>query len=91
MKGRTIEDHIERIEKIASEVDCPENFKCYKSGVLKLCETNILGGGSLVECLEKNGRNCKFGFSFGYSVICKCPVQTYLAKNRKDVLDGGVV
>ena len=87
LRGRAIEKHMERIEKIAGEMDCPNDFKCYKPGVLKPCGAALAGGGLLVECLEKDGRNCKFALPFGYSIICKCPVQCYLIKNCKDILD----
>ena len=67
-------EHKAQLDKIASEVDCPKNFSCYKSGTPQFCKTNEIGGHSLVACLEENGRNCKFALPFGYSLICKCPI-----------------
>jgi hypothetical protein len=69
------------IEKIASEMSCPKNFECYKSGVKKFCKTRDFGLSQYLDCLEKNPEMCEFSLPFGNGYFCTCPIQLYIAKN----------
>ncbi|MCP4259285.1 MAG: hypothetical protein GY774_17510, partial [Planctomycetes bacterium] len=51
-----------QIEEIISGMDCPKDFKCYKSGFENLCKTQIFRDGELVECLDESSQSCKFSF-----------------------------
>ena len=70
-----------QIERIASEMECPEDFKCRKSGFENLCKTKLIAGDQLVECLEES--RCKFALTFGNSAFCKCPLRRYIAINLR--------
>lgn len=72
-----------RIQEIMSEMQCPEDFKCYKSGFEDLCKLRIVCDGQLVECLEEKGQACDLGFAFGYGYFCDCPLRKYIAENFK--------
>ena len=77
------EKHKKRIEKIVSEMQCPKDFECYKSGLSKLCKVRDIGMDSFVECLGGKAENCKFSVSFGEGYLCKCPLRVYIAKKLK--------
>lgn len=74
------QEHKTQIEEIINGMDCPKDFKCYKSGFEDLCKTSILADGGVVECLEERSQSCKFSFDFGYGYFCKCPLRRYIAK-----------
>jgi len=63
-----IQEHKTQIEEIISGMDCPKDFKCYKSGFEDLCKSKIFQGGELIECLGESSWLCKlsFGFVRGY-------------------------
>ena len=73
--------HIDKIEKIISEIKCPKDFVCYKSGFKNLCKAKDIGLESFIDCLEENPETCVFSLSFGYSYLCTCPLRIYIAKN----------
>jgi len=74
------QEHRAQMEDIISGMECPEDFKCYKSGLEDLCKIVIYRDGDLVECLEQCSRLCKFSLvAMGY--FCKCPLRNYIAKN----------
>lgn len=70
-----------QIERIASGMECPKDFKCRKSGFEDLCKTKLVAGNRLVECLEEN--KCRFALPFGGSAYCRCPLRIYVAMNFK--------
>jgi hypothetical protein len=70
-----------QIERITSEMECPKDFKCRKSGFENLCKTKLVAGDQLVECLEES--KCRFALTFGASAFCKCPLRIYIARNFK--------
>jgi hypothetical protein len=76
-------DHDE-IEQILAEFECPEDFKCYKSGFGDVCrvvdvETRV----PLLLCLEEKPRECEFLYLSAKS-ICKCPLRAHLARKLKE-------
>jgi len=71
------------IEEIIGKIQCPKDFRCYKSGFNALCRARDIGIESFVECLEKKPDKCKFSRSFGLMHLCECPLRIYLAKKMK--------
>ena len=71
------------IEDIVGGIECPKDFKCYKSGFQKLCRAKDIGIESFLECLEKDPKKCKFSLSFGLIHLCQCPLRVYIAKKLK--------
>jgi hypothetical protein len=45
-------------------MDCPKDFKCYKSGFEDLCKSKIFQSGKFIECLGESSWLCKFSFGF---------------------------
>jgi len=76
-----IQRHKTQIEQIISEVECPKDFACHKSGFESIGKTRLIADGQRIECLEENARLCKFALLFGPLVICECPLRNYIAKN----------
>ena len=78
-----IQEHIREIEKLASGINCPKNFECYKSGTGNVCKTKTRNFGleQYLDCLEEGAYNCEFALSFGNGYFCTCPVQLYISKN----------
>ena len=74
------QEHKQEIEKIASTMECPKDFICYKSGFQTLCKAKHIGLGLHVQCLETNPPECKFKAPFGSSFFCRCPLRVYIAK-----------
>jgi hypothetical protein len=70
-----------QIEEIISGMECPKDFKCYKSGFEDLAKIRIFRDDDLVECLEERSQLCKFSFDFGLGYFCRCPLRIYIAKN----------
>jgi hypothetical protein len=62
-------------------MECPNDFKCYKSGFEDLCKIRIFHDGDLIECLDTKSWLCNLSFSFGRGYFCKCPLRKYMAKN----------
>jgi len=75
-------EHRKQIEQIVKSMDCPRDLACYKSGFKALPASKLIAGGKLVECLEPKP-GCRFRLPFGYSTICLCPLNAYIAKNLK--------
>ena len=49
----TFNEEIEKdIAKIIGDLQCPKNFKCYRSGFEDLCKAKDLGMDSFLECLD---------------------------------------
>jgi len=77
------QEHRTQIEEIISGMECPKDFKCYKSGFEDLCKAKIFLDGEMVECLGETAQLCKSSFHFGFGYICKCPLRRYIAKHFK--------
>jgi hypothetical protein len=75
------ETHRQKIEKIASRIECSKDFECYKSDLKNLCKTRDIGLEQYVECLAEEPHICDFSLSFGRGYFCTCPVRIYIAKN----------
>jgi hypothetical protein len=75
------QEHRTQIEEIISGMECPKDFKCYKSGFEDLCKTKIFQDGDLIECVDTSSWLCKLSFGFGRGYFCKCPLRKYIAKN----------
>jgi hypothetical protein len=76
------EAYKKEIEEIIGEMQCPKDFKCYKSGFEILCKATTIAGGSFLVCLEKDPQKCKF-VSLEYGYLCECPLRIYIAKKLK--------
>ena len=76
-------EHKRQIEEILGRMQCPEDFRCYKSGFENLCKAKDIGIESFLECREKEPKDCKFSISYGDSYFCQCPLRIYLAKKLK--------
>jgi hypothetical protein len=75
-------DHDE-VEKLISEVECPKDFKCYKSGSEVVCKAVVTGTEELIlVCLEKKQLRCEFLY-FSAGFVCQCPLRAYIAKKLK--------
>ncbi|MBW1740448.1 MAG: hypothetical protein JRJ42_04835 [Deltaproteobacteria bacterium] len=80
------QEHKEQIEEIIGHMECPKDFKCYKSGLKVLCAAKDIGTDICLECLEESPQDCKFSLStgdsylFGDSYLCACPVRIYICK-----------
>jgi len=75
------EEQRQEIDKIASGINCPKNFECYKSGLGKVCKTRDFGLSQYLDCLQEEPHACEYSLSFGNGYFCTCPVQLYIAKN----------
>lgn len=73
--------HKEAIEKIMTEMDCPKDFQCYKSGFAKLCKAKRFLAG-YADCLEENSQLCRFSVPSGDGLFCRCPLRVYVAENE---------
>ena len=74
------QEHKSQIEEIVRSMQCPRDFKCYKSDFRDLPKSRLIADGKLVECLEAN-RRCSFGLAFGHGTICTCKLRNYIAEN----------
>lgn len=66
----------ERVQQIMDEMDCPLDFKCYKSDFTDLCKVRC--SGDIVECLEENAKLCRLAMAFGFGFYCRCPLNHYI-------------
>jgi len=69
-----------KIEKIMSQMECPEKFKCAESNFEILCKAKDNGLENYIDCLEDVPSICSFSLSFGYGYLCTCPLRVFLAK-----------
>jgi hypothetical protein len=72
-----------KLDEIIGGLQCPVNFRCYKSKYKDLCKAQDIGMESFLVCLDKNPQKCKFSFSFGFKYFCKCPLRVFIAKEFK--------
>lgn len=80
---QTTQVHNGQIQEIVRDIQCDRDFECYKSDFKNLSKIGIVGDATMIECLEKRAKTCKFGLPFGLGYICKCPLRNYIAKNFK--------
>jgi hypothetical protein len=73
----------QNIEEMLSEISCPKDFICYKSGLRTLCRAKDIGLDSFVACLIENPWDCKFSILFGGIFFCQCRLRVYIAKKLK--------
>jgi hypothetical protein len=74
-----IQEHKDQIEQIMSEIYCPRDFPCYKSGFEKIGKIRDIKAEGLLECLEKDSEKCQFSLTFGGGTCCLCPLRIYIA------------
>jgi hypothetical protein len=77
-------DYKKELEKIIDDLQCPKDFKCYKSGFENLCKATDIGLESYLRCLEEDSYACKFSLSFGNAYLCQCPLRVYISKKLKE-------
>jgi len=83
------QEYVKEIEEIMERMDCPKDFRCYKSGLGNLCAAKDIGTDICLECLEDNPRDCKFSlcvgdsYAFGESRLCACPLRVFICKRLK--------
>ena len=75
------QEHQRVIEGIKSEMTCPKDFECCRSGFERLGNVGIIGDGEMIECIDENAGICEFGDFFGLGYLCKCPLRNYIARN----------
>ena len=68
-----------QIKEIMRRMDCPKDFRCYKTGFSHLPEVEHVGG--LLECFEGNAKDCPYAFSFGLGYFCRCQLNRYIHDN----------
>lgn len=73
------EQQKQQIEEIASEIDCPRDFKCFKTEPEEFHKALSIGIEGYLSCMEP--QDCEFALPFGESHLCKCPVRVYIAQN----------
>ena len=71
------------IPDIIRNLDCPKDFRCYRSAFKDLCKAKDIGTKGFVECLEEKPADCAFSFQLATSHMCECPLRIYIAKNLK--------
>jgi hypothetical protein len=76
-------DHHKELEKIIGDLQCPRDFKCYKSGFKALCKARDVGLETFIQCLEEDPSNCPFTMRLHGMDYCRCPVRVYLVKELK--------
>ena len=76
------EDYQKEIEGIIAGMNCPKDFKCYKSNFKYICRVNIFGFEGVLECLEES-YDCNFSRKYINKYQCTCPLRNYIAKKLK--------
>ncbi len=72
-----------KLTKIIGEIDCPKDFRCYKSGFKNLCKVKYISEHHYLLCLEEKPHECVFSVSFSQSYICQCPLRIYISQEMK--------
>ena len=72
-----------RAAEIMGKMQCDKGFKCVASGFAP--RARYFGLDDYLQCPEGGHPLCQFGLSFGYSYLCSCPLQLYLAKTLKKI------
>ena len=73
-----------KIAEIIEGMSCSKDFACAENGFRELCRVRQIGLDSYLECLEDRPWECRFGFSFGSSYFCRCPLRVYLSQHVED-------
>jgi hypothetical protein len=71
------------IEKIIGLMQCPKDFKCYRSGFKALCKAKDVGMDAYLRCLEEKPHNCLFLLPIPRTHYCECPLRVFIAKKLK--------
>jgi len=79
----TENDNNKALQEIIDDLRCPKEFKCYTSGLQKLCKSRDVGLESVLLCLEEKAKECTFSVQFGDDYFCYCPLRVYIAKKLK--------
>jgi len=74
-------EHKRAIKEVIKGMECPKGFKCQKSGLKQVGKVRLLAEGKVIECLDEDGRSCRFGVFYGFGVFCECPLRHYIARN----------
>ena len=80
------EEFEKEITSVVGNLQCPKDFKCYRSGLKTLCKAKRAEGAvTYLECLEDNPQKCVFakhisGDDFN---ICSCPLRRYIADKKQ--------
>ena len=80
----TFDEEFEKeVAEIISDLQCPKDFRCKRSGFKDLCKAKVAGTESqILVCLEKQPQKCDFlNLTGGY--VCECPLRVYIAKKLK--------
>jgi hypothetical protein len=77
------EEQKKRIEEIMAGMECVRGFDHCKDGFENLCKAKDRGLEGYVDCMEDSETQCDFKLFFGDSVLCRCPVRVYIAKELK--------
>jgi hypothetical protein len=72
-----------RMDGVEKAVDCNKEFECYKLETENDGRAKAVGDGTVFECLRKEPGKCEYGFCFGSSYFCKCPLRTHMSKSLK--------
>ena len=76
------QEQIESAEAIKDNISCPRGFECQKLGFANWPKVKRIG--ALLECLEETARECPFSFSFGFGHLCRCPLNRYIHRLKKE-------
>ena len=68
-----------KIKRIIKTIECPKDFRCYKSKFKDLCKAKDIGLKSFLLCLEED-QKCPFSIFFIDEYLCKCPLRVFIAK-----------
>ena len=70
-----------KMEEIAGEINCPNDFRCFKSEPEELLKARKIGINGYLDCPEEESKECKLSVPLGKRYLCKCPVRVYIAQN----------
>jgi hypothetical protein len=77
------QDHEKELHEIMGSLNCPKDFKCYKSGFEALCKAEDVGLASHLICCEERPAECHFSWDNSPVFYCTCPVRVYVARELK--------
>ncbi len=66
------------VRQILETLKCGRDPPCHTCGFRNVGRVKRIGGGA-IECQEDRGRSCRYGLSFGCTILCRCPLRQYLA------------
>jgi len=69
------------LEEIIDKMQCPKEFKCYKSGLNSLCKAKKFDVYESLMCLnDEEAQKCLFSVRYAYKYFCQCPLRNYIAE-----------